>query len=77
VSTWSTGTHHQHHGLMDVPSKEVSVVPEPLEGSVRVPVASLQLLLFGVHHVVHVTELSHQHWKFKEINIISWSWISL
>lgn len=55
------GTHHQHHGLVDVSFKEVSVVSEPLEGHVCVPVASSQLLLFGIHHIVHVTEPLLQH----------------
>lgn len=65
---WFTGTHHQHHGLMDISIKELFVLSEPLERGVCVPVASSQLLLFGIHHVVHVVELFLQHWQLKEIN---------
>lgn len=54
-------THHQHHGLVDVSTKELLVLSEPLEGSVCVPVTSSQLLHFGIHHVVHVIELLLQH----------------
>lgn len=55
-------THHKHHGLIDVPAEDVFVLPEPLQRHVCVRVASPQLLLFGVHHVVHVSELLLQHW---------------
>lgn len=57
VKCWLTGTHHQHHGFVDISNKELSVLSEPLEGGVCVPVASSQLLLFGFHHVVHIVEL--------------------
>lgn len=52
-----TGTHHKQHGLVDISVKAVSVLSEPLEGGVRVPVSSSQLLLFDIHQVVHVTKL--------------------
>lgn len=63
--TCFTETHHQHHGLVDISTKELSVLPEPLEGSMCVPVTSSQLLLFSIHHVVHVIELFLQHCQFK------------
>ena len=68
--TWFTDTHHQHHGLINIPSKHTSVLPEPLKSRMCVPVASSQLFLFGVHHVAHVIELPLQHWQWKWINII-------
>lgn len=50
-------THHKQHGLVNISFKTVPVLSKPLEGSVRVPVASSQLLLFDFHQVVYVTEL--------------------
>lgn len=52
-----TTTHFKQHGLVDISSKTVSVLSEPLEGGVCVPVASSQLLLFDFQQVVHVVEL--------------------
>lgn len=52
-----TPTHFQQHGLVDISFKTASVLSEPLEGGVGVPVASSQLLLFDFHQVVHVVEL--------------------
>lgn len=58
-------TYHEHHRIVNVSREEVPVLSEPLEGGVRVPEASSQLLLFGFHHAVHVIQLCLQHWNKK------------
>lgn len=50
-------TYHKHHWVVNLSRKEVPMLSKPLEGGVCIPEASSQLLLFGLHHAVHVIQL--------------------
>lgn len=50
---------------MDLPLEEAFVLPQPLKGSVCVPVTSSQLLLLHIHHIVHVVQFLFQCYRTK------------
>lgn len=56
-------SHHQHHGLVDIAFKTVTVIPQPLEGRVRVTETVAQLLLFHLHHVLQTPQMILQTFK--------------